>query len=177
MKTTTFKRLIWVFLLFHFAIRGQGWELRRRRTNLQGWERRKLKEFRNPSKEILNLDRVSSTGRGFQVWASNLVLFLCFLLVFPWVLVTHIFSMIFAWVWVCFFCHYCCIALKVFLLKLATRAKIHVGHLINGNWYFSWIPLIERCRIDLKSSDSDKYSWRNEFICVTGHFVKEPTPK
>ena len=36
------------------------------------------------------------------------------------------------------------------LLKLATRDKLHVGHLINGRWHFSWILLIERCRIDLK---------------------------
>jgi len=36
------------------------------------------------------------------------------------------------------------------LLKLATRDKLHVGHLIYGSWYFSWIPLVERCRIDLK---------------------------
>ena len=35
------------------------------------------------------------------------------------------------------------------VLKLATRAKLHVGHLIYGSWYFAWIPLIERCRIDL----------------------------
>ena len=36
------------------------------------------------------------------------------------------------------------------LLKLATRAKLHMGHLIYGSWYFSWIPLFERCRIDIK---------------------------
>jgi len=36
------------------------------------------------------------------------------------------------------------------LLKLATRAKLHMDHLIYDSWYFSWIPLSERCRIDLK---------------------------
>jgi len=25
-----------------------------------------------------------------------------------------------------------------------------MGHLIYDSWYFSWIPLSERCRIDLK---------------------------
>jgi len=38
----------------------------------------------------------------------------------------------------------------VILLKLATRTKLHVGHLLYGSWYFSWIPLIKRCRVDLK---------------------------
>lgn len=37
-----------------------------------------------------------------------------------------------------------------YVLKLETRAKLHVGHIIYGSWYFYWIPLIERCRIDLK---------------------------
>jgi len=36
------------------------------------------------------------------------------------------------------------------VLKLATRVKLHMGHLIYDNWYFSWIPLLKRCRIDLK---------------------------
>jgi len=36
------------------------------------------------------------------------------------------------------------------LLKLTTRAKLYVGNLIYGSGYFSWIPLFERCRIDLK---------------------------
>ena len=39
--------------------------------------------------------------------------------------------------------------LPTILLKLAARAKFHMGHLIYDNWYFSWIPLSERCRIYL----------------------------
>jgi len=36
------------------------------------------------------------------------------------------------------------------VLKLATRAKLHMGHPIYGSGYFSWIPLSERYRIDLE---------------------------
>ena len=36
------------------------------------------------------------------------------------------------------------------VLKLATRAKLHLGQLIWWRWYFCWIPLSERCKIDLK---------------------------
>ena len=36
------------------------------------------------------------------------------------------------------------------VLNLATRAKLHVALLIWWRWYFCWIPLSERCKIDLK---------------------------
>lgn len=36
------------------------------------------------------------------------------------------------------------------MLNLATRAKLHLGQLIWGSWSFYWIPLSEKCRVDLK---------------------------
>ena len=43
-----------------------------------------------------------------------------------------------------------CLLVHGKLLNLATRAKLHVALFIWWRWYFCWIPLSERCRIDLK---------------------------